>query len=81
LWILAPASPALAQSTDRIFAATSFAGSVLPVYEITGGQNLPFTTLNAGGWIGPLVGPGDGRLFAVTMQTMDHCGISPLEAI
>lgn len=66
LWILALASPALTQATDRIFAATSFSGSVLPVYEITGGQRVPFATLNAGGWIGPLVSRGDGSLFAVT---------------
>jgi hypothetical protein len=66
LSLLGPAPPAFADTTDRIFAATSYSGDVLPVYEITGGQVVPFAMLNAGGWIGPLVGRADGRLFAVT---------------
>jgi hypothetical protein len=50
----------------RIFAADSYSGDVLPVYEITGGQRADFARLRAGGWIGPLAARADGRLLAVT---------------
>src|SRR5256885_2040461 len=50
----------------RVFAATSFSGDVLPVYDITSGKPVDFAMLNAGGWIGPLVAGPNSRLFAVT---------------
>src|SRR5262249_33617518 len=67
--MLQPDLPAWAQRagpSDRIFAATSFGGGVGTIYEITGGERVPFARLNHGGWVGPLAVRGDGRLFAVT---------------
>jgi outer membrane protein assembly factor BamB len=54
------------QAGARIFAANSYSGEMLPVYEITDGRRADFALLPAGGWIGPLVAAADSRLLAVT---------------
>jgi hypothetical protein len=55
--------------SGRVFGAYSYQATTLPIYDLTdfdGGALTTFATLNAGGWIGPLVTTTSGRLFAAT---------------
>ncbi len=64
LTVVACSSPA--SFRDRIFVATSYNAATEPVFEITSGSAQQFATVDANGWLGPLVITTDGQFYAVT---------------